>query len=196
MNVLIVVATKSEILSDIILQKPTLVTGVGMVNTAISLTKELMKSNYSLVVNMGVAGSFSNTLKNGDVVEVVEDNFSEIGFEDDLAFCEFDNFDLKIKYINSPRTSLPKARGITVNTVHGNHKNILKIIERKNPDIESMEGASVFKVCEELKTPCIQIRSISNKVEKRNKYNWDLDLAIQNLNIEVEKIITNLCNLH
>lgn len=196
MNVLIVVATKDEIISDIILQRPKLVTGVGMMNTAISLTKELMKFNYSLVINMGVAGSFSNDLKNGDVVEVTEDNFSEIGFENDSSFCEFNNFDLKIKYTNPSRTSLKEVRGITVNTVHGNNENISKVIERMNPDVESMEGASVLKVCEEFKIPCIQIRSISNKVEKRNKYNWDLDLAIHNLNIEVEKIIANLCNLH
>ena len=55
-----------------------------------------------------------------------------------------------------------------------------------------MEGASVFKVCEEFNVPCIQIRSISNKVEERNKNNWDLDLAIRNLNIEVDKIIDSL----
>ena len=55
-----------------------------------------------------------------------------------------------------------------------------------------MEGATVFKVCEEMNIPCIQIRSISNKVEKRNKENWNLDLAISNLNIEVEKIVRTL----
>ena len=57
-----------------------------------------------------------------------------------------------------------------------------------------MEGATVFKVCEEMKIPCIQIRSISNKIEKRNQENWNLDLAISNLNIEVEKIISTLRN--
>ncbi len=192
MKVLIVAATKQEVISNIILQSRTLITGVGMVNTAISLTKELMKFNYSLVINMGVAGSFSDDIKNGDVVEVIEDNFSEIGFEDDLNFCEFDNFDLKLKYTNPSKTSLKEVRSVTVNTVHGNADNITKLKDRHNADIESMEGASVFKVCEEFNIPCIQIRSISNKVEKRNKYNWDLDLAIRNLNIEVEKIIVNL----
>ena len=87
---------------------------------------------------------------------------------------------------------MKKVRAITVNTVHGNNDTISEITQRENPEIESMEGASVFKVCEEFKVPCIQIRSISNKVEKRNKDNWDLDLAIRNLNVEVEKIIKNL----
>ena len=38
----------------------------------------------------------------------------------------------------------------------------------------------------------MQIRSISNRVEKRNKSNWDINLAIANLNMEVEKIIMDL----
>ena len=192
MNVLIVAATKSEITSDKISDLPILITGVGMVNTAINLTKELNKNNYDLVINMGVAGCFSDEIKIGDVVEVVDDFFSEIGFEDGESFSEFSDFDIKTKYKVEGKTSLRKVKGITVNTVHGNEGSIHNTIERLHPDIESMEGAAVFKVCEEMKVPCIQIRSISNKVERRNKENWDLDLSILNLNTEVEKTINNL----
>ena len=192
MNVLIVAATKSEITSDKISDLSILITGVGMVNTAINLTKELNNNDYDLVINMGVAGCFSDEIKTGDVVEVVEDCFSEMGFEDGESFSEFSDFDIKMKYKVEGKTKLRKVKGITVNTVHGNENSIHKMVERLHPDIESMEGAAVFKVCEEMKIPCIQIRSISNKVEKRNKENWNLDLAISNLNIEVEKIITTL----
>ena len=55
-----------------------------------------------------------------------------------------------------------------------------------------MEGAAVFKVCNFFNTPCIQLRSISNYVEKRNKKKWNIPLAIQNLNFEVERIISRL----
>ena len=192
MNVLIVAATNSEITSDQISDLPILITGVGMVNTAINLTKELNNNDYDLVINMGVAGYFSDEIKIGDVVEVVEDCFSEVGFEDGESFSEFSDFDIKTKYKVEGKTRLIKVRGITVNTVHGIENSIHNIVERLHPDIESMEGATVFKVCEEMKISCIQIRSISNKVEKRNKENWNLDLAISNLNIEVEKIIRTL----
>jgi len=192
MNVLIVAATKSEITSDKIRDLPILITGVGMVNMAINLTKELNSNDYDLVINMGVAGCFSDEIKIGDVVEVVEDCFSEIGFENGESFSELSEFDIKTKYKVEGKTRLIKVRGITVNTVHGNKNLIHNIVERLHPDTESMEGATVFKVCEEMKVPCIQIRSISNKVEKRNKELWNLDLAISNLNIEVEKIITTL----
>ena len=192
MNVLIVAATKLEITSDKISNLPILITGVGMLNTAINLTKELNSNDYDLVINMGVSGYFSDEIKIGDVVEVVEDCFSEIGFEDGESFSEFSDFNVKTKYKVEGKTSLRKVKGITVNTVHGIENSIHEMAERLHPDIESMEGAAVFKVCEEMKIPCIQIRSISNKVEKRNKENWNLGLAISNLNTEVEKIINNL----
>lgn len=192
MKILIVAATNLEITSDKIKEKPILITGVGMINTAIKLTQELIKEKYDLVINMGVAGSFSDEIKNGDVVEVLEDNFSEIGFESDSEFLRFVDFNLKTRYQNKSRTHLKKVKAITVNTVHGSVMSISKIEKRENPEIETMEGASVFKVCTEMGISCIQIRSISNKIEKRNKNNWNLDLAISNLNIEVEKVIDNL----
>ena len=55
-----------------------------------------------------------------------------------------------------------------------------------------MEGAACFMVCEKFNIPCMQIRAISNKVEKRNKAHWDLPLAIKNLNATVAQIITEL----
>jgi len=55
-----------------------------------------------------------------------------------------------------------------------------------------MEGATVFKVCNEFAVPCIQIRAISNNVEKRSKANWNMPLAIHNLNHQVAKIIMEL----
>jgi len=192
MNVLIVAATKPEIISERISDLPILITGMGMVNTAINLTRELNENNYDLVINMGISGSFSDEIKTGDVVEVIEDCFSEIGFEDGESFSEFSDFNIKTKYKVEGKTRLRKVKGITVNTVHGNENSIHNIVERLHPDIESMEGSAVFKVCEEMKIPCIQIRSISNKIERRNKENWSLDLAISNLNSEVEKIINNL----
>ena len=192
MEVLIVAATELEVVSENVRNFSVLITGVGMVNTAINLTKELIKSDYDLVINMGIAGSFSDDVKIGDVVEVVEDTFSEIGFEDGDKFSEFTDFRIKTSYSVKSKTNLRKAKGVTINTVHGKEDSITEIVNRINSDIETMEGASVFKVCEELNVLCMQIRAISNNVEIRNKDNWDIDLAIRNLNSEVGKIIDTL----
>ena len=192
MKVLIVVATNFEITSDMLKVYPVLVTGIGMVNTSINLTRELSKNRYDLVINMGIAGSFKDFINIGDVVEITEDSFSEIGFENNNQFNKFSEFDIKTSFTVNPKSTLTRVKSITVNTVHGNAQSISEIVERENTDIESMEGAAVFNVCEDFNTNCIQIRSISNKVEARNKDNWDIKTAISNLNNEVERIITNL----
>ena len=77
---------------------------------------------------------------------------------------------------------LRKVTGITVNTVHGNTESIEAIQERINPTVESMEGAAFFYACEEAQVPAIQIRAISNYVEKRSRENWNVPLAVKNLN--------------
>ena len=192
MKILLVAATNQEINNDLFSSKDILITGVGMMNTTLNLANKLSDTIYDLVINMGIAGSFNSEIKIGDVVEVVEDIFSEIGFEDGDIFSEFANFEIKNTFVIEGRTNLKKVKGITVNTVHGNQNSIDEIVSRVNPDIESMEGASVFMVCNNFNVPCIQIRSISNKVEKRNTENWNLTLAIENLNSTVKQIISEL----
>jgi len=192
MKILLIAATSDEIIKEYFSNSEILISGVGMVNTTYELTKRLTANSYDLVINIGVAGCFNPTLKTGDVVEVIEDNFSEIGFENGVGFEQFSDFKIETIYSVDEKTDLQKVKGITVNTIHGNENSIAKIVHRLNPDVESMEGAAVFKVCKEFNVPCLQIRAISNKVEKRNKENWNLPLAIKNLNTTVHQIIAAL----
>ena len=191
MNVLVVTATKEElnIASD-----NHLISGVGMVSTAISVTNALKSMHYDLVINAGVAGSFNRSLQIGDVVEVNEDFISELGAQDGNRFLTPDEMNLQIKnrILMPKRTQLKSVRGITVNTVHGNEFSIMKIVNRLNPQVESMEGAACMLACHEFNIPCVQIRSISNYVEKRNKSKWDISKAITNLNKELQKFISTL----
>ncbi|MEI7983099.1 MAG: futalosine hydrolase [Bacteroidota bacterium] len=87
---------------------------------------------------------------------------------------------------------MPKVKGITVNTVHGSIGGISKAVERFNADIESMEGAAFLYGCLSNHIPCMQIRSISNVVENRDKTKWNFDLAIKNLNTTLVKILKTL----
>jgi futalosine hydrolase len=173
-----------------------LITGVGMVATTFTLTKHLSTTHYDLIINAGIAGSFDKHLKNGTLVHVVKDTFSEMGAEDHDSFitltelgygqCTF-TFD-------TTNINLPKVTAITVNTVHGNAKSIEVIKARLNPEIESMEGAAVYYVSKQFNIPCLQIRAISNLVEPRNKSNWTIGLAIQNLNTWLINYFSNEMN--
>src|ERR1700761_934068 len=63
-----------------------LITGVGMVATAFALGRHLTLNHYDLVLNLGIAGSFNRDIALGDVVEIIQDTFAELGAEDDLTF--------------------------------------------------------------------------------------------------------------
>jgi futalosine hydrolase len=44
-----------------------------------------------------------------------------------------------------------------------------------------MEGAAFLYSCINEQIPCAQLRAVSNYVERRNKANWKMDLALENL---------------
>jgi futalosine hydrolase len=58
--------------------------------------------------------------------------------------------------------------------------------------VESMEGAAVAYVAAQLNINAIQIRSISNRVEKRNRNNWKIALAVENLNITLFNFLMSI----
>ena len=58
-----------------------------------------------------------------------------------------------------------------------------------HPNTESMEGAAFMFVCENEGIPYAQIRGVSNFVEKRNKENWNIPLAIENVSKKVFEIL-------
>ena len=172
-----------------------LIAGVGVPNTIFYLSKKLFEHTFDLVINAGIAGAFDPNTELGSVWNVVEDRFGDLGVEEaDGTFTDIFEMEL-IQANESPFTSgliinpnsqtfhfLPPARAITVNKVHGTQKSIEAIKSKYGADLESMEGAGFFYVCQQIKVNFLQIRSISNIVEPRNKENWNIPLAIKKLN--------------
>jgi len=196
MKTLIVAATAFEIqpLLDSKIKNfslDTLITGVGMTRTAYMLGQHLAIQSYDLIINAGIAGSFDRNLMIGEVVEVVEDRFSELGAEDGDSFLTIDDlgFGNSIYQALQPKGSAPhwldlkKVCAITVNSVHGQDASIARLKARlPEVTVESMEGAAVFLAANERQIPALQIRAISNYVERRDRESWDIPLAIKNLN--------------
>ncbi|MGK0365211.1 MAG: futalosine hydrolase [Saprospiraceae bacterium] len=176
------------------LQVEILVTGVGMTNTAYKLGKAFAQNKYDLAINAGIAGAFNRELKLGDVVNVVSEIFGDLGIEEaDGRFTDLfenkllsDNDMYQNGKIYNPDSAefsfLPQANALTINKVHGFPSSIKAIQSKYKCDIESMEGAAFFLACREAEVKFLQIRAVSNYVEKRNRDNWDLSLSIGNLN--------------
>jgi futalosine hydrolase len=66
------------------------------------------------------------------------------------------------------------------------------MVEKFNPDIESMEGATFFYICRREKIPFLALRAISNIVEIRNRSNWDIKLALLNLAEKLNEVFLTM----
>jgi futalosine hydrolase len=174
-------------------------TGVGMVATAFALGRELALNQYDLAINLGIAGSFDRTIAVGDLVEITEDTLSELGAEDDENFLSITQlgfgesaFKATERLSNIYKSDLKQVTAATVNMVHGNEASIQKLQGRVITQIESMEGAAFFYACCQAGVPCIQIRAVSNYVEKRDRDNWQIGLAVKNLNTFALELVESL----
>lgn len=194
------------------IQPEFLVTGPGIFNTAAVLSRHLAGQRYDLMVNIGIAGSYKAEFGLGDLVLVNRDYFADFGAEDgpgflsafDIGLVQPDQFPYTRGWlVNEPgpvlpaSAGLPTGKGITVQTAHGNTASIRKITERLHPDLESMEGAAFLHIGLSEKIPCLQIRAVSNKVERRNRKNWNIPLALGNLSDYIirflKEVRTNSC---
>lgn len=209
MKILLVAATRAEI--SLVIENfnlpdgnflnsgnfDVLITGVGMTATAFALGQYL-SAEYKLILNLGIAGSFDHNIPLGSLLNISSDEFAELGAEDHAEFRTIEelgfgkgSFNAVNNLLNDSLKDLQKVKGITVNKVHGNRESIDQIVKRLNPITESMEGAAVLYCCAQMDIPCLQIRSISNYVEPRNKENWKIGLAIANLNKWAIDFLTN-----
>jgi futalosine hydrolase len=177
-----------------------LITGVGMVATAF-YTGKVLNDTYDIALNMGICGTFNMNLDIGSVVNIYEDCIAELGAEDGNNFLTMEELKLeavtKISNIQQGELNhivelLPKVNAITVNKVHGNEKSIKSTFDRFHPMVESMEGAAFMFACDQEKISYVQIRAVSNLVEKRNRERWNIPLAIENLNKKIIEILDSI----
>jgi futalosine hydrolase len=185
-----------------------LVTGVGSISTAWALKQWItINGKPDMAINGGIAGSYKDEFIQGDVVMPVSDCFADAGIEDgdnfltlsEAGFISKDEFPFNdgllyadVRYNAKMRNLLKPVRAITVNTATGSEASRIKLLKKYNPDIETMEGATFFYICCRENIPFLALRAISNKVELRNKNNWNIALALNNLS---EKLVDVLLML-
>jgi futalosine hydrolase len=100
------------------------------------------------------------------------------GIEADTPFFDYSN--------------LRKVQSITVQQVTGSEDSIYRMRQTwPQADIENMEGLAVFYVSKKTGIPCAAIRTISNRVEPRNRDNWKIQEAILNLNQLLINLFSN-----
>jgi futalosine hydrolase len=205
MKILVTAATPFEIqpLVDHLASHPypdleisTLICGIGMMHTAYQLGRHFATNRPDIAIQAGIAGCFDHSWEMCKVVVIEREQTGDLGVEDDQAFKDL--FEIGLWQPNQPPfvekqlintfTGLPlvpelhRASGVTINTVSGSERTRQLLVDKYNPEVESMEGAAFHYACLTDGIPFLQLRSISNYVEVRDKSKWQIGPAIRTLN--------------
>jgi futalosine hydrolase len=182
-----------------------LITGIGSTATAFALTKSILGQRPDIVIQAGIAGSFSQQYPPGSVVFIDEEIIADMGAIEqgrlidifDMGFAAGNEKPFTNRMLANPSTAkynygVDFVRGATVNGISSSSLQVSLIKEKYNPVVESMEGAALHYVCLMESIPFLQLRAVSNLVGERNKANWKFREAITNLNEKLNVIITDL----
>ncbi len=180
----------------------TIITGMGMVNAAINTTLAIKSFKPSLVISIGIAGSYIGKIPIGQTIIHQEDCFPEMGKYLDEKFMTLDRFLISensgLLMLNNSIVSksfnlqnidyFTRAKCATVNTITTTRSAAEIIKNSFNASVETMESGAVLASCLQLKTPFLGIRTISNFCLPPKLAKWDIDLALKNLNTAVNKL--------
>jgi nucleoside phosphorylase len=167
--------------------------GVGMAECA-ATTAHLLAGLHAagqqprLVILAGIAGTCTDTLKTGDTVAVASETIADLGRRN--ADGSFTPLFQKNYRAGAIPENLASVRSNTVNMAGGvmGEKNVGAAAE--SAEIENMEGAAFFAVCERFGVPAMEVRTISNRVGQPVDRE-SLDLAAQNLAAAVAKTLSS-----
>lgn len=176
-----------------------LIGGIGAVAATFRLTQALMQRSYSRAISIGIAGSYADEIPVGEVVQITEDCFADLGIDDNGAFLSLREAGLIASdeglaggFITNPsptQSPHPVVRGITVQTASGSMNLINKLVDRFHPQVETMENAAFFYVCGMMQVTFTSFRGISNRVEPRNRANWRITEAIESVNETLNNLL-------
>jgi futalosine hydrolase len=181
-----------------------LVTGVGSVATSWTMTRWISSNpKPDIALNIGIAGSYRDDIRIGEVVIPVSDCFADAGIEtadgfhtlSEAGLQDPDRFPFKGGKIFAENSYIELASGyfktvsaITVNTASGSQPTIGRLIKKYSPGIETMEGATFFYICNWENITFLALRSVSNMVEPRNRSKWNIPLALDNLSERLKEL--------
>jgi nucleoside phosphorylase len=154
--------------------------GVGMAECAAVAAAEIFDGIVTgktpdLMILAGIAGTYANYLRVGETFMVA----SEV-----IADMRPQRFQKTYRPTLTPRG----FRSVLGNTVNAPGAHAARNVEA---DIENMEGAAFFAVCERLGVPAIELRTVSNRVgEPITTANFDL--AVNRLGAAVDKLLSSL----
>ncbi len=155
---------------------PILLTGIGAVNAAYTLTRFLERNEVRRIVVCGIGGAYLGSgLSIGDVCCAATETYGDLGVETPEGFLNMEALGFPV-VTTFPLQFYPHARRekfVTVNTCSGTDA-LARAMEKRTAggSVENMEGAAMAHVAGLAGIPIGEVRGISNMTGNRDRAAW------------------------
>jgi futalosine hydrolase len=168
------------------------VLGIGLVNFGAHLARILAEKHFETVILTGICGAYPQSgLAVGDVVRVDTEKTGDWGVQEKdgsfIPWTSINNGGKSVYSAASPDTapgilrSFRGVSGLSVNCSTGTEATAMMRYHLFGADVESMEGAAGFAVCNAFNIPVFEIRAVSNIATTRNTASWHVAQALDAL---------------
>jgi futalosine hydrolase len=166
------------------------VLGVGLVNYGANLSCILAENRFGSVIILGVCGAYPESgLSIGEMVRIDTETVGDLGVQEcDGSFVPWRaiNNSQSDFYSVSTLDRAPKiiqklkgVSGLSVNCCTGTESMASMRYRLFGADVESMEGAAGFAVCNALKISVYEVRVVSNIASTRDLTRWEVASALK-----------------
>jgi futalosine hydrolase len=170
--------------------------GVGMASAAAATAYALAQLPFDAVLSMGVGGGFDGRAAIGDTVVATSSIACQLGADSPEGYLDFGELGLTDTVL--PGTADVEALGarldahlgavLSVETVTGTDERALGYAQRWDPAAEAMEGFGVWTAARAAGVPAYEIRTISNRVGRRDRSAWEIGRALAALSLAAKRL--------
>lgn len=166
--------------------------GIGLAECAAGTVRAITTQRPDFIILAGIAGAYEGSeLKKGDTVTVNREHSADLGAMRGDKFVPLArNIDITDNHYSND-TILPDIFPSVVSNSVNTAGSIFKSQQSASSDIENMEGAAFFAVCQAFGIKYAELRSISNIVGEHPSV-WDIPQAASNLADSVDLFIRKL----
>ncbi|HEU5318092.1 MAG TPA: futalosine hydrolase [Chloroflexota bacterium] len=215
MTILVVAATHLEVaaLAATLPGARVVVAGMGAVNTAHALTRELLQDRPEVVIQTGIAGAYvPSGLGVGDVALATEEVYGDVGVLTPDGWLSAEEIGIPLagatetrpaRFNHFPLDDAMVARAVAVGgnlvarsgrfltlaQVTGVRRAGDALYDRFGALCESMEGAAAAHVCALHDVPFLEVRGVSNLVENRDRSRWRIAEAAEAAQRVVRRLV-------
>lgn len=165
-----------------------LVAGIGPAAAAAGTATALALGAYDLCLSVGICGAFRGTADLGDTVVATELVAADLGADSPSGFLgtgalgwvdDVVPVDASLLGTLVARLGHGVVAGpvLTVSTVTGTRARADELAQRHGAVAEAMEGWGVLTAAQPHGTPVLEVRTVSNLVDDRDKGTWDIAAA-------------------